>query len=400
MSNILIVTPKIPCPPDDGFRIRIFNFIKSLSDKNKIYLLSIVTSPEEKQRINTLLPFCTKIYTISNFSKRSWLKIKLDSVKNILMENIPYGVKQYYFEEVASQVNQIIKRHNIKILYLYYAWMGVYIDDLSEQTYKILDSCDAFSRFYRQNYLNSKIITKKIRFYFEWKKMTNIERNLFPKFDKVLTVSPFDSMALKEINPNINIEVISNGVDLKYFQKTDEVETKINELIFTGTMNYGPNVDAVLFFYRQILPLIKKRIPDVIFNIVGKSPSKHIINISIDPSLNVTGKVLDIRPYMERSNIFVCPLRYGAGIKNKVLEAMAMGLPVVCTKISNEGIGAVNGRDLLIADNPQSFADAAIKIMLNKDLRQSLSVNSRNFVESNFDWSIMASKIQSIIDLV
>ena len=397
MAKVLIVAPKFPYPPNDGVRLRLYNFIRVLSLKNEIILFALVESDEETKMVSYMKQYCCEIRTFARPEIQSWWKLKMRSISNILFEEKPFRVLCYYSSEMSKEINEAVKSYKIEIVYFYYAWMAIYIDNIeSQKVCTILDSVDAFSSLYYQSFLKTKNTFKKIRFYFDWKKMVEFEREVFPKFGHLLIISPVDKSALESINPELNIHVVPNGVDLSYFHREKALSQNSNNLVFTGTMSYTPNIDAVSIFAKENFPLIRQVIPDAKFFIVGKNPSQEVMNLAFNDKIIVTGEVDDVRPYLDKASVFVCPIRFGAGLKNKVLEAMAMGLPVVCSKVALEGINAVVGQDVLVANTPDEFAKKTIDILLNKELKIMLSKNARMFVEKNHDWEKLSYKIQDI----
>ena len=177
--------------------------------------------------------------------------------------------------------------------------------------------------------------------------------------------------------------VVRNGIDLEYFSPRGLPNP--NTVIFTGAMNYFPNIDGVLFFHREVLPRIQQEIPSVKLIIGGMDPDPSIQQLESEHVM-ITGFVPDMREFLEKAAVCVVPLRIAKGIQNKVLEAMAMGIPVVSTSEANSGINAVHNRDLMVANDPQSFADAVVRLLRNEKLRRTIASNARGFVEQQFSW--------------
>jgi glycosyltransferase involved in cell wall biosynthesis len=225
--------------------------------------------------------------------------------------------------------------------------------------------------------------------------------------DAVIAVSDRDKEAIQAVAPDVRIHVVPNGVDNAFFSRfiphesyvtARHVITHMSSLAFAGTMDYRPNVDAMLWFYHEILPLIKKDCFNVHLYIVGRSPVKEIMRLAIDPAITVTGYVNDIRPYIAHSRVFVVPIRMGSGTKLKVLQAMAMGVPVVSTSLGAEGIKVTDGENILIADTPAEFAQKVLLLLQDERQRQIISRNARQLVEEYYDWSVVVPRLHAVYE--
>jgi glycosyltransferase involved in cell wall biosynthesis len=224
--------------------------------------------------------------------------------------------------------------------------------------------------------------------------MRNFEPKMVRAFDQVIVSSPVDQKFLSSETGPV-VDVISNGVDLEYFNWDDQ-ERDENSIVFVGLMNYYVNVDSILHFYNHAFAHIQKQNPKIQLSIVGADPQKSIRNLAKDPSVEVTGFVPDIRPYITRSAVFVCPMVCGSGIQNKLLHAMAMGTPVVTTSISVQALQVTDGEHLLVADEPQQFAEAVNTLLQNKNLRKQISASARKYVQEHHDWNASGQKLEVV----
>ncbi len=206
---------------------------------------------------------------------------------------------------------------------------------------------------------------------------------MFTPYDRTVVVSPQDQAMLRALNPKLRVEVIPNGVDLTEFRVRPTERTE-SLLLFVGNYEYAPNVDAALRLATDILPRVRQRVPDARLYLVGNAPPPELQALAGE-SIIVTGRVPDVRPYLARAAAFVSPLRLGAGIKNKVLEALAMGCPLVATPLSVDGIAVTDGHDALIADG-DGLIDAIVRVLQDADLRQQLSSNGRALIEAQYSW--------------
>jgi len=223
------------------------------------------------------------------------------------------------------------------------------------------------------------------------------ERFMYRPYDTTVVVAKPDLQELLDVNPDLNARVISNGIDLDFF-KVEPSKREKARLLFTGNYEYQPNLDAAMLLATEILPEVQAAIPDLKLWLVGNAPPPELIALQSD-AIEVTGRVPDIRPYLAEATIFVCPLRLGAGIKNKVLEAMAMGLPTIATPLSIDGIAARHNQEVIIAEVSQ-IAGETIRLLNTVSLQQTLSQNSRALIENRYSWTQVAEAYQSLYDRI
>ena len=221
------------------------------------------------------------------------------------------------------------------------------------------------------------------------------ERRWFRYADRVVVTSPSDAQALSGGLSADRIAVIPNGVDLEYFAYRPAPEA--GRIVFTGNMSWPPNEDAAEHFARDIMPAIRSRIPDASFWIVGADPSARVQNLSSIAGVHVTGTVADIRPWIWSAAVYASPLRFGLGVKNKILEAMACGAPIVATSRSLSGTPLIDGRHAMIADDDAKFIESVVRLLSDAALRESLSREARRKVEAENSWASVAARYEGFI---
>lgn len=221
------------------------------------------------------------------------------------------------------------------------------------------------------------------------------ERWMFTPYARCVVLAAPDKAELGRINPALNIEIISNGVDLDFFALQVAPRQEAT-LLFVGNYDYEPNLDAALYLAQTILPQIQQALPDVRLQLVGNAPPDALLSLQSD-AITVTGRVPDVRPYLARCTVFVCPLRLGAGIKNKVLEALAMGAPLVASPVSVDGIDVQAGQDAIIAA-PDDIAAETAKLLQDAELRERLSTNGRKLIETRYSWASVAERYLRLYD--
>jgi len=344
--NILFVTPRIPYPPDTGAKIRTWNLLKQIKNKgNNVTLLSFIY---KKEMQTTLVEFLSK-----------------NQIDLIHFDHL--HLAQY--APLCNGIPYIIDEHNVESIIL-------------------------------KRYMNNeRNVIKRLFIKGEYKKMLRFERLYSHKAERVCVVSEKDGESLRIIcDGRVNLEIIPNGVDLTYFTPNS---TRISEdksiILFVGSMNWLPNVDGVIYFCKEILPLIWRANPHVYFKIVGKHPPSKVRRLAKgDRRIIIEGYVDDIRPFFREAEVFVVPLRIGGGTRLKILEALAMEKPVVSTSIGAEGLNLISNQHLLIADEPLDFAESIITLLRNKNLARHLGKVGRKVIEEKFGWGIIGEKLNEV----
>ncbi len=224
----------------------------------------------------------------------------------------------------------------------------------------------------------------------QWRRLRRFEARACRWADRVIAVSQADAAALERLVPGLDVLVVSNGIDTDaYHPPPPRPQATAATVVFTGTMDFRPNVDAVLWFAREVLPLIQLEIPDVHFTIVGQRPHRRLHALRSNPAITITGWVEDPRPFIAEATVYVVPLRVGGGTRLKLLEAMAMARPVVSTRLGAEGYPVHHERELLLADLPQDFADAVLTLLHSPSVCREIGSRARSFVETTYDWRVV-----------
>jgi glycosyltransferase involved in cell wall biosynthesis len=234
------------------------------------------------------------------------------------------------------------------------------------------------------------------RFRLDAWKFRRFEASLLRRASLVTAVSERDAAQLRRLVPNARIEVLPSGADTRGVAFVDHRDNRGDVVIFLGTLGYLPNRDAVAWLIDRILPLVRSTRPGVVIRLVGSSPPAVFGTLGND-RVELVGEVPDVQPELASADLFVAPLRAGGGTRLKLLEAFAAGIPVVATSIAAEGIGAVDGTHLAIADDEQAFADAIVRLLTNSDERMRISLAARRFVESHYEWSAIGERFESLL---
>jgi sugar transferase (PEP-CTERM/EpsH1 system associated) len=383
--KILFVAPYVLY----AMRSRPYHLLRHLSRRHAITVACIVQPAWAAQYLEDIRPFCEEIHTVglNHFASAAQSLMALPSGK-------PMSVAYVASRQMKSLVARLAQDGAFDLIHTEFIRAAPYTAGL-QGTPKVFDSVDSLALAYARGWRNRHgSLINRIIAYEEWLKMRRYEPEMLRAFDRVIVSSAIDQKFLAS-TAGPPVEVITNGVDHEYFYWEGR-ERDENSLVFVGGMNYYVNVDSVLNFYRHIFPRIRRRLPEARFSIVGAVPKKSIRNLAKDPAVEVTGTVPDIRPYLTRAAVFVCPLLAGSGVQNKLLQAMAMGTPIVTTSIASQPLQVQDGEHLLVADEPEQFAEAVMCLIKDKGLRQKLSVNARKYVEECHDWDSIGRKLEAI----
>ena len=389
--KILFITPNLPFPPDNGGRMRTFGFLKELSTRHDVSLLSFHHSRDDVENIQELREICTRVLTVP-LTKRQLRKNKRMVQLRSIFQKMPYQYLSHYSQMMQQQIFQITDKHDFDIIQVEFSQMGYY--DLHSNSVNILDQHNIEAEILYRTYRAENPSVRKLYSYIEWKKFQQTEIDLCRKFSACLTTSDHDRDILKRSSPSLSVQVIPNGVDSTFFRPNKRATSNRNVILFTGTINYFPNTDGLKYFLKEIFPIIQREIPSIQFVIAGKNPTPEIREYSTDPQIEVTGYVKDIRECFSKASIVVVPLRIGGGTRLKILEAMAMGVPVISTSVGAEGLNLVHKQDILIADTPNQFAREVIQLCRDEVTQQRLAKNGRKLIESKYDWKAIVSSLE------
>lgn len=396
--NILFLTTKLPYPPDSGGKIRDYNLFKEISKKHRVILLSFIEDEKERLNIEALEPLCKKIEVIRE-KNTSKLALFTMIFTNLFAEK-PVTIAKYYSSEMQEKIRGIFSRDKIDLIHCSHLHMAQYVESIRNIP-KVLDEHNV-EFFLIKRYLKEQrnSIKKMLIFFLQYLKLERYESAIAQKFDHCLAVSDTDKKNLESIAPNAMVSIISNGVDIDFYEP-QHTKAQPDTLVFTGAMDWFPNEDAMLYFFEKIWPLIKRDIKNVRFYIVGRNPSNKVLNLPRqETGIVVTGYVDDVRPYIARSSVYIVPLRIGGGSRLKILEAMAMGQAIVCTSIGCEGLEVTDDENILIADEPKEFAKKVVALLKDSGLRNKLGVNARRLVENKYSWDTIGKKLNEVYDKI
>jgi polysaccharide biosynthesis protein PslH len=361
MADLLFLVQRIPYPPIKGEKIRHLQLLQHLRKTHNVHLGCLVDDPDDVQHIATVREMCTS----SHFAEIARARAKISCLTGFLTRE-PLSVVFYRDRGLANWVRHVMETVKPEIIVVCSSNMAPYIFDFRKSgTPCLVDLVDVDSEKWRA-YAQTGTVPMNWVYRREWHKVAELEARIARECDASIFVSDEEAALFRKQHPQFGnkIHAVSNGVDLDYFDPVRRFDAPYAmdtaNFVFTGTMDYPPNIDAVVWFAREILPVICKSVPGAQFHIVGASPAPQVKALAAIPGVFVTGRVPDVRPYVAHATACVAPMRIARGIQNKVLEAMAMGRPTVVTADALEGIGAVPGTDLLLANDVDDFAKACL----------------------------------------
>ncbi|MDE3058345.1 MAG: glycosyltransferase [Bacteroidota bacterium] len=387
--NLLFLTSRLPYPPHRGDKLKIYNLIKHLSQRgHEITLLSFISTRKEKISSTALLEFCVEVKAIHLPLYQSILNCLFN-----IFSAAPFQIFYFKSRKMKRLIETTLSSGDFDAIHVHLIRMAQYGVDVTGIP-RILDLTDAGSLYLERFLKVTKNPFFKLFLKSELKRLKQYE-TVLEKFDTCLVCSAVDKESLFLRAPHAKIDLLYNGIDLDYFTPDGSVAADSSRIVYTGNMSYYPNADGVVFFVNKVFPLVQQKLPHSKLFIVGQKPSRKIRSLQ-NTNIIVTGFVSDIREHYLRSTVAIAPIRFGAGTLNKVLEPMALGVPVVATSIAAEGLPVHDEREILIADSPEDFAGNIVRLLTNAQLRKDISENARQLVRNLYSWSSIASTLENV----
>ena len=384
--NLLFLTQRLPYPPNKGEKIRQYQILRHLASSFTIDLGCLIDDPADIQYIGAVKELCREIYT-------PVIDRRLASLTCLtgLLTGEPLSVTFFRHAGLQRWVRDTVCRVRPKVIFIISSNMAPYALALARKEVRVVDLVDVDSEKWRA-YADTACWPMRAIYRREWRKVSALERQIVRECDHALFASDAEAAVMSHQTPDYArwIVGLSNGVDYNFFDPAHHYGTPFEgdqpTFVFTGTMDYPPNIDAVRWFAHDILPLIRKTLPEARFCIVGNRPTAAVMQLREIEGVRVTGWVADVRPYLAHAVVAVAPMRIARGIQNKVLEAMAMGRPVVVTEGALEGIEAEPNVHLLRADDPHDFAAACLRLAGPEGAV--VGTAARECVVARYNWSV------------
>lgn len=409
MAKILFLTQIVPFPPDAGPKVKTYHVIRALAGQGHSVTLVSFVRPEEVRHIPALREICEAVHTVP--IRRSWIADVGYMIRSYLT-NRPFLIERDDMRLMQETVDRLVREDNFQFIHadqLTMVQFGIrgasavpgkkpkVIFDAHNAVWTIVERMKETARFFLKPVL--AVEARRVKQY---------EGELLRTVDHVLAVTDIDRNLLEEAmhfsKPGKNdrvspITVIPIAVDT---QKLQPVNRKIGSknIVTLGTLHYPPNADGIRWFFNEVFPLVRERVPDATLTIIGKNPPLDFIELAErNPGvIRVTGYVDDLRPYLEESALMVVPVRAGGGMRVRILEAFAYAMPVVTTTVGLEGIHGTPDHDVIVADTPAEFASRTVELLQTPALQETLAVNGRNLAVAKYDWQAVLSAMRPIYE--
>lgn len=388
--KILMITPYLPFPLVSGGQIRTYNLLKNLSQKHKITLVSFIREPHEKRYLKDLKPFCEDILVYQR--RRAW------SPLNIMLAAVtpyPFLVSIYLSLSLRRDIKNLLAKENFDLIHAetFYVMPNIPQTNvpifLVEQVIEYL----VYQRYVEG--LPTWLLFLKPFLKFDVAKIKRWEKQYWTKAKRLAAMSQDDKDFIEEINPNLKVDVVANGVDTEYFANIKKQKTKRPTILFVGNFKWLPNRDAAQFLVKDIWPEIKSQIKNAKLWIVGRNPAQDLKKYQSE-DINIDEGVDDIRFAYSNSDVLVAPIRNGRGTKYKILEAMATKTPIVGTPLATEGINIVAGKQAYVASSAKNLAEKTVMLLKSPIKSKELAENAYILVSQDYNWKKISERLDEV----
>lgn len=392
--KILIVTTKSPYPLFEGRALRTYNLIKQAALHHEIHLLSFVQTPEDLEGIEHMRSICKVVEYEKLYFDGAKTQILKDAICE-LFSPAPLPVVKYRTAGMRAKMRKLMQTHQYDLVHLDMLHLADYMDlcgntpvALIEHNVEhvILDRrADNETRPLQRAYLR-----------YQAAKLKSYEGRACQRAQHVVAVSELDAQQLRELGPGARVTSVPNGVDTEYF-RTSHTPRKPTSLVFVGGFTWFPNLDAITYFCEDILPKLLKTIGDIQLTVIGKQPDTPVAQeIAKHPNVKLAGLVEDIRPDVDAAAAYIVPLRIGGGTRLKILDALSMSKAIISTSVGCEGLDVEDGKTIVIADTPDAFAQAIVKVLADPAWADTIGRQGRQLVESRYDWAAVAKTLMAV----
>lgn len=394
--RILWLKTELLHPVDKGGKIRTYHMLKEMLREHHVTYLTLDDGAASPDARESAREYCHQLIRVPHRTRAKFSAGFYAELAQNLASRLPYAIKKYESAEMRREISERAGRGEFDVIICDFLTPSVNLPS-SVPCATVLFQHNVEAMIWKRHYEVQTNPLKKAYLYDQWRKMQRFERDACRRFDQVIAVSREDRETMQQEYGIKAVADVPTGVDTDYFRPRGNEERAPHNLVFTGSMDWLPNEDAIRYFTTAIMPLVKRSVPDATLTVVGRDPFPGLVEMSKrDASVIVTGRVEDVRPYMERASVYIVPLRIGGGTRLKIYEAMAMEKPIVSTTVGAEGLPVRDGVELLLADTPEAFADAVARVLLDQSEAQGLAARAATTVRASFGWNKVAETFGEI----
>ncbi|MBC7931268.1 MAG: glycosyltransferase [Rubrivivax sp.] len=397
--RILWLKTELLHPVDKGGKIRTYQMLRELKREHSVTYLTLDDGMAAPDAAESASEYCHELVRVPHRTRAKFSPGFYAELAANLASPRPYALAKYESAEMRREVARLSAEGRFDVLVCDFLTPAVNLPARLPCA-AVLFQHNVEAMIWKRHYETQKQPLKRAYLHGQWRKTASFERAACRRFDYVVAVSREDAETMRRDYGVERVADVPTGVDTQYFRPGVASEVRRpHELVFTGSMDWLPNEDAIRYFTAEIMPRVRERVSDATLTVVGRNPFPGLVELSGRvPWLEVTGRVEDVRPFMERAAAYVVPLRIGGGTRLKIFEAMAMELPLVSTTIGAEGLPVRDQLELLLADTPESFADAVVRVLTDENVARGLGERAAATVREKFGWGGVAARFAELCE--
>lgn len=393
MARLVVLAHRVPYPPNKGEKLRTFHQIEELVRKG--HDVSVIAPYENDTELNDAKALADK-FSIDVICKK--LPNRVLRLALAVLKNRSFSETNFYSSEIAQVLRERIEFADVLLVTASSLASYVFTLQNTNNIKLLMDFMDVDSDKWRQ-YANESNFPKRLLYLREAKKISELERRVASTFDATFVIAETEKALFESLISNKgNLKVLGNGIDQSLFNPSKSKATSTTNFLFSGVMDYKPNIDAVLWFVEHCWTKIQLEVPNATLTVAGMNPSPSIIKLGAAHNIEITGFVDDIKPFFDQAHVFIAPFQIARGVQNKVLQAMACALPVVCTPLGAEGIMCHHNEDIIIAKDANEFTKQAIEFANNLALRERIGQQAFSTINSHYAWESVLKPLTEIIN--
>ncbi len=396
--RILWLKSDLLLPLDKGGKLRTWHLMRHLAKRHEITYLAFATPDVRREQIEGMAEVAQSVEVVPRSDPaKGTLRFYADVARH-LVDPLPYAVGKYRSRAFATRVHALVSGGDFQLVVCDFLVPAVNLRRRLPCP-AVIFTHNVEAEIWRRYAETTTNPVSRLLYRAQHRRMLRFEGRTLARFDGVLAVSDADRETFHQLYPRVardRIHVVPTGVDTDFFTATPSAPAS-RSLVFTGSMDWLPNEDAMQFFCRDVLPLIRAAEPQTTVKIVGRTPTPAVVRLGAEAGVTVTGRVDDVRPYIADAAVYIVPIRIGGGTRLKIFEAMAMGKAVVSTAIGAEGLPVQDGAHLVLAEEPRTFAAAVVRLMRDLDARRALERAAHRLVIEHYDWSAVAGELEGAL---